>query len=220
MLRYPCLVLDHDDTTVDSTRTVNYPQFLEALAHFRPGVTMTLEEYMLHCFDPGFYEMCERTLHYTPEEMQAHFQMWKDYHKTHHPRFFPGIPELLERQKAAGGYICVVSHSSDDVIKTAYERAGVPLPDLIFGAEQPPEQRKPNIWPLKEIMHRLELPSSALLVVDDMPLGGKMAQNAGAHFAAAGWCGMLPQIESYMRNNSDFFFSSVENFSHFLFSNA
>ena len=26
-MRYQCLVLDHDDTTVDSTRAVNYPQF-------------------------------------------------------------------------------------------------------------------------------------------------------------------------------------------------
>lgn len=27
MLRYRCLVLDHDDTVVRSAETVNYPQF-------------------------------------------------------------------------------------------------------------------------------------------------------------------------------------------------
>ena len=70
MSRYRCLVLDHDDTTVDSTRSVNYPQFQQALAHFRPDTTMTEEEYFLHCFDPGFYEMCRLVLHYTPEEME------------------------------------------------------------------------------------------------------------------------------------------------------
>ena len=48
MLRYRCLVLDHDDTTVDSTRSVNYPQFREALAHFRPDMSMTEEEYFLY----------------------------------------------------------------------------------------------------------------------------------------------------------------------------
>ena len=41
MLRYRCLVLDHDDTTVDSTRSVTYPQFREAMAHFRPEITMS-----------------------------------------------------------------------------------------------------------------------------------------------------------------------------------
>ena len=37
MLKYPCLVLDHDDTVVASEIAVNYPCFLEALKKFRPG---------------------------------------------------------------------------------------------------------------------------------------------------------------------------------------
>ena len=31
-LRYSCLVLDHDDTVVDSIATVHYPSFLETLS--------------------------------------------------------------------------------------------------------------------------------------------------------------------------------------------
>ena len=217
MLRYRCLVLDHDDTTVDSTRTVNFPQFLEALDHFRPGFSMTLEEYMLYCFDPGFYEMCEQVLHYTPQEMADHMQMWKDYHKVHHPKFFPGMADLIKRQKTEGGFVCVVSHSSDDVIKTAYAHENVPLPDLIFGAEQPTERRKPSSWPLQEIMKTLHLSPTDLLVVDDMPHGSIMSHSVGAHFAAAGWYGMLPQIETYMKKNSDYFFNSIDALSSFLF---
>lgn len=217
MLRYPCLVLDHDDTTVDSTRTVNYPQFLEALQRFRPGFTMSLEEYMLYCFNPGFYEMCEQVLHYTPQEMNDHMQMWKAYHKTHHPQFFPGMADLIRRQKDEGGYVCVVSHSSDDVILAAYAHENVPAPDLIFGAELPTEHRKPNPWPLREIMHRLHLSPSELLMVDDMPHGSIMSHATGVLFAAAGWHGMLPQIEEHMRKCSDFFFSRVEDLTEFLF---
>lgn len=217
MLRYRCLVLDHDDTTVNSTKTVNYPQFLEALARFRPGFSMSLEEYMMHCFDPGFYEMCSQTLHYTPEEMDAHFNMWKEYHRTHHPEFFPGIPELIRRQKAEGGYICVISHSSDDVIRTAYEYRNVPHPDLIFGAEQPAEQRKPNPWPMEEILRILDLKPHEVLMVDDMPHGGIMSHAVGVEFACAGWCGMLPQIEAHMREQADYFFSTVDAFANFQF---
>ena len=217
MLRFPCLILDHDDTTVDSTRSVNYPQFLEALNHFRPGMTMSLDEYILHCYDPGFYEMCERTLHYTPQEMEQHLQMWRNYHKTHHPRFFLGIPELIRRQKEAGGYVCVVSHSSDDVIRGAYEHENVPLPDLIFGAELPSGRRKPSPWPLLEIMRTLDLTANQLLMVDDMPHGAAMAKAVGVKFAGAGWYGMLPQIENSMRAQSDYFFSSVDALSDFLF---
>ena len=37
-MRYKCLVLDHDDTVVDSTASIHYPAFLEALKILRPGV--------------------------------------------------------------------------------------------------------------------------------------------------------------------------------------
>ena len=94
MLRYPCLVLDHDDTTVDSTRAVNYPQFCEAMARFRPQMEISEAQFFRYCFDPGFYGMCEQVLRYTPEEMEAHVAMWKAYHQAHHPQFFPGIPPL------------------------------------------------------------------------------------------------------------------------------
>jgi len=217
MLRYRCLVLDHDDTTVDSTRCVNYPQFQEALAYFRPDFSMTLEQYMLYCFEPGFYEMCRKVLHYTEEELDAHFNMWKEYHKTHHPAFFPGMPELIKKQKDLGGYVCVVSHSSDDVIRSAYAHSNVPMPDLIYGAEQPDERRKPNPWPLTQIMEKYDLQASDLLVVDDMALGETMAHSINVEFACAGWCGQLPQIEAHMRQHSDYYFSSVASFSSFLF---
>lgn len=217
MLRYRCLVLDHDDTTVDSTRSVNYPQFQQALAHFRPGMTMSEEEYFLHCFDPGFYGMCEQVLHYTPEEMAAHLQMWKDYHREHHPSFFPGMPELICRQKAGGGLVCVVSHSTIDVIQRAYDHAGVPRPDLIFGADEPEEHCKPSPWLMEQILSRFSLTPEEVLMVDDMPQGGQMARAVGVKFACAGWYGMLPQIETRMRTQCDWFFSSVKEFSAFLF---
>lgn len=217
MLRYRCLVLDHDDTTVDSTRAVNYPQFLEALARYRPELHISEEQFFRYCYDPGFYPMCEQVLRYSPEEMTGHVAMWKEYHKTHHPRFFPGIPELLRRQRAEGGLYCVVSHSDADVIAAAYEEAGVPLPDLILGAEQPPERRKPHPWPLEAIMDRFGLTPAEVLVVDDMPHGGQMARAVGAAFAGAGWYGMLPDIEADMRPKCDIFFSTVAAFAAYQF---
>ena len=217
MLRYPCLVLDHDDTTVDSTRAVNYPQFLEALARYRPGLDISEAQFFRYCFNPGFYAMCDTVLHYTPEELEGHVAMWKEYHKTHHPQFFPGIPELLQRHRQAGGIFCVVSHSEADVILAAYEEAGVPPPDLVLGAEQPPERRKPAAWPLQEILRRFSLTPKDLLMVDDMPHGGQMARAVGVDFACAAWYGMLPEIEAQMRRQCDFFFSTVEAFTQFLF---
>ena len=39
MLKYPCLVLDHDDTVVQSMKTLSYPFWCMELELFRPGVT-------------------------------------------------------------------------------------------------------------------------------------------------------------------------------------
>ena len=45
MLKYKCLVLDHDDTVVQSEATINYPFFCQVLDRFRPGATITAREY-------------------------------------------------------------------------------------------------------------------------------------------------------------------------------
>ena len=41
-LKYPCLVLDHDDTAVNSTATVHYPAFVAYMKKFHPDVRITL----------------------------------------------------------------------------------------------------------------------------------------------------------------------------------
>ena len=45
-MKYKCLVLDHDDTIVNSTPTVNFPAFKKCLAKLRPDVNLALEEYI------------------------------------------------------------------------------------------------------------------------------------------------------------------------------
>ena len=50
MGKYPCLVLDHDDTLVQSESTVNYPAFLKALEVLRPGQTVSLRDFSLWTF--------------------------------------------------------------------------------------------------------------------------------------------------------------------------
>ena len=65
-MTYPCLVLDHDDTVVNSTATVHYPCFAEYTAKFFPKAKRyTLEEYVLKNFDPGVYDFFHGCLLYT-----------------------------------------------------------------------------------------------------------------------------------------------------------
>ena len=45
-LKYKCIILDHDDTTVNSTAEVNYPALLDTLSHLRPHIKPDYEEFM------------------------------------------------------------------------------------------------------------------------------------------------------------------------------
>ena len=70
-MTYPCLVLDHDDTVVNSTATVHYPCFAEYTAKFFPRAKRyTLEEYVLKNFDPGVYDFFHGEVGMTEEDMK------------------------------------------------------------------------------------------------------------------------------------------------------
>lgn len=215
-MRYKCLVLDHDDTVVNSTATIHFPSFLEFLSRVRPGAQYTLEEYFRKNFDPGIMELFMGELHFTPQELDEEYRFWQDYVKTRVPRAYDGMRQILERHRNAGGVIAVVSHSTSQTIVRDYRENGLPQPDLIFGWELPPEQRKPNVWPLAQIMARFGLDARELLMLDDLKPGYDMARAAGVDFAAAGWANDIPQIEGFMRKNCDYYCKTVADFSALL----
>jgi hypothetical protein len=96
MLKYPCLVLDHDDTVVQSEATVHYPCFEEFLKIYRPGTIYTLADYVRDCGIMSFVDLCRVRFEMTEKELQEEYHFWKNYVQTHIPLAFPGIKELLE----------------------------------------------------------------------------------------------------------------------------
>ena len=121
MLKYKCLVLDHDDTVMNSTKHVHHPSFLVALEELRPGITMDVETYFRINFDPGFLPYCEDVLHFTPEELARELEIWQAYVKDHVPDVFPGVARIIREQIARGGYVCVASHSFKHNILRDYQ---------------------------------------------------------------------------------------------------
>ena len=101
--------------------------------------------------------MCRDEYGMSDADLDVEVRFWRDYVRTRIPMAYPGIREIMERQKAEGGLLCVVSHSYGDNIRRDYRANGLPEPDLVFGWEQPLERRKPNPWPLEEIMRRFAL---------------------------------------------------------------
>ena len=218
-LKYRCLVLDHDDTAVKSTPEIHYPSFLEAMKILRPDMRqLSLEEFVSYCFNPGFLSLCKDILKLNEDEQDFQYKLWKSYTKTNVPDFYPGFPELLEEFKKLGGIICVVSHSEREQIYRDYILNCRFAPDLIFGWELEEYQRKPNPYPILQIMKRFNLDNHELLVVDDLKPGLDMAIGCNVKFAGAGWSHINPEIKDFMKKNSDYYFSTVDSFSKFILS--
>lgn len=218
MLKYPCLVLDHDDTVVQSEATVNFPFFCQILDTFRPGAAITLSEYTDGCYHLGFADMCRKRFGFTEQELEDEFNGWKRYIEDHIPAPFPGIGSIIRRQKAEGGLVCVVSHSCDLNITRDYAVHFGILPDDIYGWDLPEEKRKPSTYPLVQIMKKYKLSPEQLLVVDDMKPAYEMAWHAGVPIAFAAW-GRLgsPEIMRDMTACCNFSFQSPAELEHFLF---
>ena len=218
MLKYPCLVLDHDDTVVQSEATVNYPFFVEFLKEYRPGMTITEHEYISGCFSPGYIEMCRQRFAFTEEELLIEYNGWKQHIRSHIPAPYPGIRELLHRYRAAGGKICVISQSAQENILRDYRAHFGLAPDLVYGWDLEPEHRKPSPWALLQIMELYDLRPSQLLMIDDMKAAVDMSRAAGVAIGFAGWGRReYSQICREMTALCDFSFSSVEALDALLF---
>lgn len=218
MLKYPCLVLDHDDTVVQSEATVNYPFFVYILDQFRPGTTITLEEYVEGCCHLGFADMCRQWYGFTGQELIDEYKGWQEYIKHRIPSPFPGMDAVIRRHKEAGGILCVVSHSSDQNILRDYRTHFGIEPDAIYSWDLPEDLRKPNPYPLEDIMGRYGLSPSQLLVVDDMKPAYEMASKVGVPIAFAAWGRKdYPAIAEEMRKLCDLSFDSPAELEAFLF---
>ena len=216
-MRYRCLVLDHDDTVVNSTSTIHYPAYAAYMNKAKPGKPLlSLEEYFRYNFDPGVIPMFRDICGLTEKEMEEEEIFWSDYVKEHIPEVYPGIREILWDHKKNGGLVCVVSHSFRHYILRDYRENGLPEPDMVFGWELEPSLRKPEPWSLFEIMRTYSLSPSEMLVLDDLKPGYDMAKAAGVPFAAAGWANDVPEIVRFMRKHSEGYFRTVEEFSEYL----
>ena len=218
-MKYKCLVLDHDDTVVDSTASIHYPSFIEYLKIYRPGMeeNYTLESFLAKNFSPGILELLTGEVGLNEEELMLEEKFWADFVESHTPRACPGMREIIERFKKEGGIVAVDSHSLTKYIERDYAYNSLPEPHVIYGWDIPKEKRKPAPDTIFDLMKRYDLKPSEILVVDDLKPGYDMARAAGVDFAAAGWAYDVPVIESFMRENCDFYLKTPRELEKLLF---
>jgi phosphoglycolate phosphatase-like HAD superfamily hydrolase len=217
MIRYKCLVIDHDDTSVDSTPHIHYPAFLEAMKILRPDYRgIGIDQYFIKNFDPGLTDFLKKEIGLTEAEMFEEFKIWRSFTDRMIPEFFRGFLDILREYKGQGGIIAVVSHSEKEIIERDYRNRSPVHPDIIFGWDNDETKRKPEPFPVHEIIKTFGLNREDVLVVDDLKTGLVMAKKSGVKFATAGWAYDIGFIRDFMKKNSDYYFSTVREFGEFV----
>ena len=218
-MKYKCLVLDHDDTVVNSTATIHFPCFVEYVKKFHPEVTheYTLSEYFRKNFHPGIISLFCDEVGLSTEELALEEKYWHTYVKSHIPAAYDGMAEIISEFRKRGGIIAVSSHSFSEYIRRDYEHNKLPMPDFIWGWEIEKERRKPSPATMIELMEKTGLSPEDILVVDDSKPGYDMARAAGCDFAAALWAFDVPEIENFMKDNCDVCFKTTSQLYDLLF---
>ena len=218
-LRYKCIILDHDDTAVNSTAGLHYPAHLEVMKKLRPDYEIiSLDEWFLKNFDPGIMEYFKNELKFSDSEIDEEYRVWQEFITDKHPDFYPGFIDIIREFKTAGGRVAVVSHSAKEIIKRDYERANAgDLPEIIFGWDKDLDKRKPSAYPVEQILKEFNLKPEDALILDDLKPAVIMSANSGVQVAGAGWGHQIPEIASYMKNNCHYYFHELKEFRDLLF---
>lgn len=221
-MRFRCLLLDHDDTTVRGTEEIHYPAHVESVRILRPDLEpVSLQGWFERNHDPGVSAYL-RSL-FTEEQMVEEHNIWERAIAGFVPSFYEGMPELLASFRRRGGKVAVISHSPADAIHRHYEThpmADLIRPDLVLGWDPRPERRKPSAWPARVALETLQVNAEEALLLDDLAPGVRMAQAVGVCTAAAGWGHAVPSIQDFMRRECNYYFTSVEDFAAFLLAPA
>ncbi|MBT3274284.1 MAG: HAD family phosphatase [Spirochaetales bacterium] len=224
-MKYKCLILDHDDTIVDSSATVHYPAYLETMANLRSeSKPVDLDGWFLKNFHPGILEYLTGELGFSPAELEEEYRVWRSYSSTRQPHFYPGVVDFLAEYQKQGGRIAVVSHSERDIIERDYRSVSadpshpvLQVPELIFGWEMPEDKRKPAPWPVLETLRVYGITPEEALVLDDLKPAVVMARAAGVPVAGAGWGHNIREIVDYMKENCNHYFSTVTELRRLIF---
>ena len=194
-LKYPCLILDHDNTVVRTSPDIQYPAFLHSLKCAGLDFSLSEREFLLIEYE-GLPSFIREHFHLTPKMFQKIDDGWFDYMSRHTAKIYDGMAEVLQRHRAAGGIITVVTHSPSSNVLRDYKAADLAPPDIIIDASQVPYHNKPRPWPVETICLQLQLQHADCLVVDDKPCGLDMALRSHASCVVAGWGHTLPETRA------------------------
>lgn len=220
-MKYTVLLIDHDDTAVNSTPHIHYPAHLEQLKRLgREDMAVSLDKWLSINYHPGLGTYLNEVLGLDDEEKKMFYRVWREFTEKSAPPFFPGLLQVLSDFREKGGLVVVVSHSEPDIILMHYQnQIDAPgfEPDLIIGWTGDPAKHKPNPWPVEETVRQFGIRKENILVLDDLKPGITMARKAGVDSAAAGWGHKIDHIRKELKETATYYLDNVADLRDLLF---
>ena len=185
-MRYKAILFDMDGTVLDTIEdlhdSVNYS--LEkfgmpsvALAEVKASLGNGSLYLIEHVVPKG-------TSPELTKEIHEFYKKWYNYHCVNKTRPYEGIPELMEKLKAMGCGVAIVSNKPNTAVTELNERF---FPDIYAIGETAEIRRKP--WPdmpLAAAKH-LGVDGKDCLYVGDTEVDIKTAQSSGMDCASVSW---------------------------------
>ncbi|MBQ9038863.1 MAG: HAD family hydrolase [Clostridia bacterium] len=186
-MKYDAIFFDLDGTVVDSLQDIA-DAVNHTMRHFQLP-ERTADELKPH-LGWGVGHLMRAILPELPQEkvdeVLDHYRPYYARHAGDKSRPFDGIPGMMERLKASGLLLAILSNKPDAAVQPLVRRYFSGLVSLAVG-ELPNVRRKPHPDMVEAAARQLNVPLARCLYVGDTEVDIDTAKNAGIDCACVTW---------------------------------
>ncbi len=187
-MAYKLAIFDLDGTILDTLEDLADAMNYALGEHGYPG--RTIEE-VRRFVGNGIRKLIERAVPagLAKEEIDRVHETFSAYYQQHcadKTRPYEGVPPLLERLRAAGCLMAVVSNKADAAVQPLCRRYYNGLFDYAVG-ERTGIRRKPDPDSVQEVLRRLQVEAADAVYIGDSEVDIQTAKNAGLDSIIVTW---------------------------------
>jgi HAD superfamily hydrolase (TIGR01509 family) len=172
MPSFDTVLFDWDGTLCDSGAAL-HRAFAKLLAEF--GISFSMAEYQA-VYTPAWYRMYE-AFGLPRESWMLADQRWLHHYDGEQPGLLPGAAAVIDRCRAAGLRVGIVTGANRDRIRIEFERLGLVFPAIV--CHEDVVQRKPHPEGIEQALRILNADAARCCFVGDAPEDIEMGKRAG-----------------------------------------
>lgn len=172
MRPFTTVLFDWDGTLCDSGAAL-YRAFEKSMAEF--GVYFNMTDYQA-VYTPAWYRMYE-AFGLPKESWKQCDRRWLHHYEGEEPDLLPGAADVVDRCRAGGLQLGIVTGANRDRIRKEFERLGLSFPAIV--CHEDVVQRKPHPEGIERALALLNAGVEGCCFVGDAPEDIEMGKRAG-----------------------------------------